>query len=76
MGVFSFRVKGQDSTRITAQLEESYGVMTRVGLHCAPSAHRAMGTFPEGTIRASIGYHTSGEEIDHFLRSLKEISYA
>ena len=76
VGVFSFTVEGRDPAEVAADLERCYGVMTRVGLQCAPSAHRAIGTFPEGTIRASIGTYTTEEEVAYFLRSLKEMCYA
>lgn len=76
VGVFSFTVEGQDPAEVATELDSRYGIMTRVGLQCAPSAHRAIGTFPEGTIRASIGYYTTTEEVEYFLRSLKEIEYA
>jgi len=73
VGVFSFTVKGRDSARIAADLETRYGIMTRVGLQCAPSAHRTIGTFPRGTVRASVGHYTTDDEVDHFLHSLREV---
>ena len=76
VGVFSFTVGGRDPAEVAAELERRYGIMTRVGLHCAPAAHRAIGTFPEGTIRASIGYATPREEAEHFLLSLDEVCHA
>ncbi|MHC4713010.1 MAG: aminotransferase class V-fold PLP-dependent enzyme [Planctomycetota bacterium] len=76
VGVFSFRLKGRDPAAAAGELEKRYGIMTRVGLHCTPSAHRAIGTYPEGTIRASIGCFTTSEEIVHFLVSLEEICNA
>lgn len=45
-------------------LEEGFGVLTRVGLHCAPAAHRTIGTFPQGTVRFSPGFFTTEAEID------------
>lgn len=43
-------------------LYEDYGVETRVGLHCAPLAHKTLGTFPEGTVRISPSpFHTAGD---------------
>ena len=72
-GVFSFTVRDQDAAVVAVRLENRYGILTRVGLQCAPSAHRAIGTYPEGTIRASIGCFTTTEETAYFLDSLKEI---
>jgi selenocysteine lyase/cysteine desulfurase len=76
VGVFSLTVEGADPAEIAAELEDRYGIMTRVGLQCAPSAHRAIGTYPEGTIRASIGYYTTEAEIRHFLHSLGRVCHA
>ena len=45
------------------RLDEEYDILVRVGLHCAPTAHRTLGTFPEGTIRISMGYFNTPEEI-------------
>ena len=73
-GIFSFTVDGSDPAELAAELDERYGIMTRVGLHCAPAAHRAIGTFPAGTIRASIGCFTSPDEIEYFLHSLRAVT--
>ena len=48
--------------------------MTRVGLHCAPLAHRTIGTYPIGTVRFSFGYYNTEKEIEKALKALKEIS--
>ena len=50
--------------------------MTRCGLHCAPAAHRALGTFPQGTVRFSFGWYTTEEEIDAAVRAVAEIAGA
>jgi len=75
VGVFSFVVEEQDPAEVALELEKSFGVLTRVGLQCSPSAHKTIGTFPEGTIRTSIGYFTSEEDSRYFLRSLRQICY-
>jgi selenocysteine lyase/cysteine desulfurase len=46
-------------------LEQRFGILTRVGLHCAPAAHRALGTFPTGTVRLSVGWFTTREDVDY-----------
>ena len=48
--------------------------MTRVGLHCAPSAHKTIGTYPEGTIRFSFGPENTKEEVKAALQALEEIT--
>jgi len=72
-GVFSFTVANRDPGELAEKLERKHGIMTRVGLHCAPSAHKSIGTFPAGTVRASIGYYTTKNDVEVFLRALKEV---
>jgi len=64
-----------DNALVSHLLDTEYNIMTRCGLHCAPSAHKTLGTFPQGTIRFSIGYHNSIEEIEYALNALKKILY-
>lgn len=74
-GVVSLQAAAQDISSIAFQLDDTYGIMTRVGLHCAPSAHRTLGTLPAGSIRFSFGYFNTVEEIDTALKSLRSIVY-
>lgn len=64
-----------DNALVSHLLDTEYNIMTRCGLHCAPSAHKTLGTFPQGTIRFSIGYHNTIEEIEYALNALKKILY-
>src|SRR5512135_1477846 len=52
---------------------EAGGVLVRAGLHCSPNGHRALGTFPAGTVRVSPGPFTTRAEIATFLSSLRKI---
>ena len=61
VGVISCNVKGYSSDSIGEVFSE-LGVACRVGLHCSPSAHHFLGTFPAGTIRFSVGYFTNEED--------------
>ncbi|MRR37869.1 aminotransferase class V-fold PLP-dependent enzyme [bacterium] len=72
--IVSFSLAGLSPSDIVFQLDEDFGVMARPGLHCAPSAHKTMGTFPEGTVRFSPGFFTTCEEIDHALDALVKIA--
>ncbi len=56
-------------------LDQEYGIMTRPGLHCAPLAHKTTGTFPQGTVRFSIGDFNAEKEIDYTLSALEKILY-
>ncbi len=72
-GVLSFTVEGWKIEDIGKVLN-SRDFVVRGGLHCAPHAHRALNTFPEGTIRVSPGYFNTERDIDSFLQSVKEIT--
>jgi cysteine desulfurase family protein len=68
--VFSVNFDGLDSAETAFMLDREFGVMTRVGLHCSPSAHKTLGTFPNGSIRFSFGYFNSKEDIEYVIDSL------
>lgn len=72
-GVASFTVAGIDSQEVGFRLDRDYDISVRVGLHCAPDAHRTIGTFPGGTVRVSPGYFTSDRDVEDFLAALGEI---
>ena len=72
-GVVSLQTLTQDLAQAAFRLDRDYGIMTRVGLHCAPSAHRTLGTFPTGTIRFSFGWWNTEEDVAAALAALTEI---
>ena len=74
VGVFSLDFPGKDNAEIAARLEEEFGILTRCGLHCAPSAHRTLGTFPRGTVRLSLGWFNTEDDIDRALQAIKAVS--
>ena len=74
VGVISVDFLRQDNAEVAFQLEEQYGILTRCGLHCAPLAHKTLGTYPEGTVRFSIGYTTTEEEIDTAVRAIHDLA--
>ena len=65
--VVSFTADGADPAQLGFTLDQEFGVEVRVGLHCAPEAHRTIGTFPAGTVRVSPGYFTTVADVDAFL---------
>jgi cysteine desulfurase family protein len=73
-GVLSLNVKDCTPSKVGEILDSKYCVLTRIGLHCAPRAHRTLGTFPDGTIRFSWGFFTGEKEILKVVRFLKEIA--
>ena len=58
----SFNIAGLEPSEVGLRLDDEYGIMCRVGLHCSPAAHRTLGTFPRGTVRFGLGaFNTAGE---------------
>ncbi|MBI1992058.1 MAG: aminotransferase class V-fold PLP-dependent enzyme [Candidatus Omnitrophica bacterium] len=72
VAVVSLTLDGSRPDEVGGFLHRAHGIAVRTGLHCAPGAHRAIGTFPEGTIRISPGYFTTTAEIDRCLAALEE----
>ena len=54
-------------------LNKNFDILVRAGLHCAPLAHKALGTFPEGTIRLSMGYFNTQEEVETVVKAVQRI---
>ncbi len=74
VGVFSLNFSGKDNAEVSYRLSNEFGIYTRCGLHCAPSAHKTLGTFPYGTVRFSLGWFNTEEDIDLALNAIKKIS--
>lgn len=72
-GVVSFTADGLDPAQIGFLLDRDYDIAVRVGLHCAPAAHKTIGTYPGGTVRVSPGYFNTDEDIEFFLKALRAI---
>ncbi|MET0016724.1 aminotransferase class V-fold PLP-dependent enzyme [Oscillibacter sp.] len=73
LGVVSVDFSPSDNAELAYALEQEAGVMTRVGLHCAPRAHKTLGTFPQGTVRFSFGPENTVEEVELCLRAIRNI---
>ena len=74
--VVSFNIKGCEPGEVGAILDQAFDIKVRTGLHCAPAAHKTLGTFPLGTIRLSPGHFNTTEEVDFTLEAIKKISVA
>jgi cysteine desulfurase/selenocysteine lyase len=72
--VLSFSVEGVTSSEVGTLLDQRFGIMSRVGLHCAPGAHRTIGTFPTGTVRFGLSVFNTLDEIDASLAAIAEIT--
>jgi len=70
--VMSFNIKGIDSGELAGILDYQYGIMTRSGLHCSPLAHETFNSL-NGSIRISIGYFTTIEEIEYVIEILNKL---
>jgi len=68
--VLSFTVAGKDPTEVAFELDQYFDIAVRAGLHCAPRAHRTLGTFPGGTVRMSPGWFTTREDIAMFCEAV------
>jgi len=74
--VVSFNIDGMRASDVGLQLDDACGIMCRPGLHCAPSAHRTLGTAPHGTVRFSFGYFNTREQIDAALNAIEGLSFS
>ena len=75
-GVLSLNLSGLSCSEAGTQLEDRFGLLTRVGLHCAPLAHRSLGTFPEGTVRFSWGAFTRPGDVRAAARAVRLLAAA
>ncbi len=73
VGVISLDFPQMDNAEAAYRLESEFGVLTRCGLHCAPSAHRTLGTFPQGTVRFSLGWANTPADVDAALIGIRSI---
>lgn len=74
VGVISINLDGWSPDELGAVLDENFNIAVRTGLHCAPGAHRCLGTFPEGTVRVSCGPFNSVSQAESLVGALKEMT--
>lgn len=74
-GVVSIQTLKQELSQVAFELDDTYNIMTRVGLHCAPSAHQTLGTYPTGTVRFSFGWWNTEDDVCHALKALEDICH-
>lgn len=73
-GALSFNLKGIDPSAVAFRLDQDFSICVRAGLHCAPEAHRAIGTYPTGTVRVSPNMMNTLEEVETFILAITKIS--
>ena len=74
VGVISVDFLRRDNAEMAYALEAQYGILTRCGLHCAPSAHKTLGTFPQGTVRFSLGWASTEADVDAALAAIRALA--
>jgi len=74
VGLVSFNIEKISPSEVGFQLDEEYEILCRVGLHCAPAAHKTIGTFPAGTVRLSLSHFTTEEEIGETIGAIAKVA--
>lgn len=74
MATVSFNVGALEPSSVGLRLDEEYDILCRVGLHCAPAAHKTLGTFPNGTVRFSLSAWNTRDEVDVALCAVRQIA--
>lgn len=69
----SFNSTKMDTAELSYELDYKYGIKNRSGLHCAPLTHKSIGSFPDGTVRLSISYFNTIEDINYTIDSINKI---
>ena len=72
--VVALNIRDYDSSAVSDELSEVYGIATRPGAHCAPRMHQALGTTEQGAVRFSFSWFTTEEEVDTAIQAVKEIA--
>jgi cysteine desulfurase / selenocysteine lyase len=74
VGLVGINLGGFAPNETAAILDEQFDIAVRAGLHCAPYAHKHLGTFPHGTVRLSVGLLTTAEEMREAAAAFDEIA--
>jgi selenocysteine lyase/cysteine desulfurase len=74
LSVAPFNIEGWSPDEAGAVLDQAFDIKVRTGLHCAPAAHKILGTYPHGSVRVSVGCFNTLDEIDSLLSALKKIA--
>jgi selenocysteine lyase/cysteine desulfurase len=74
LATVSFNIRDVAPSEVGLRLDEDFGILCRVGLHCAPAAHRTLGSFPEGTVRFGLSYLNREEEVEEALHAVARIA--
>lgn len=75
VGVVSVQTLKTELSQAAFELDDRFGIQTRVGLHCAPAAHKTLGSFPTGSIRFSFGWFNTAGDVERALSALSEVCH-
>jgi selenocysteine lyase/cysteine desulfurase len=70
----SFNIDGMAPSDAGLRLDDDHGILCRVGLHCAPTAHKTLGTFPTGTVRFGLGAFNTAEEVGTAIAAVRQLA--
>jgi cysteine desulfurase/selenocysteine lyase len=73
VGTLSFNVEGVTSNEVAHMLDSAYEIAVRPGLHCAPAAHQTIESFPQGTVRVSVGPYNTEDDILALVKAVEQI---
>lgn len=73
VAIVSLSFEHHSVSQVGYRLDQEFGVLVRVGLHCAPAAHRSIGSFPDGTVRLAPGLFTTQDDIEQTLQALRKV---
>lgn len=76
IGLVGVNLSGFEPAELAAVLDERYGIAVRAGLHCAPYAHKHLGTYPQGFVRLSVGLLSTIDDIRQAAAAFNEIMEA
>jgi len=71
----SFNVASQLPSDVGLRLDEEFSILCRIGLHCAPAAHKTIGTFPSGTVRFGLSYFNTADQVDQAVAAVEAIAH-
>lgn len=70
----AFNINGMACSETGMRLDETFGIYTRVGLHCSPAAHKTIGTYPQGTVRFGLSYFNTAEQVEQALAAVAQLA--
>ena len=72
--IVTLNIRDYDSSEVSDELSEEYGIVTRPGAHCAPLMHKALGTVEQGAVRFSFSHYNTEEEVDLAINAVKNLT--